>query len=161
MFCKLLIYIACFWQISDTPAFPCRYIYFKRWLKKPIGYSISEHIFVVSSWWLSYRKSVLFDIALVGAPKWAWSKNFECLSVNHGFINKTILPNSLWYFTKWWTNTFSAEHFVTLEVVLSNTQYNQIRIWVPGVVSIKRFTEKKKPKWPYWTFVHVVPTLHV
>ena len=46
-----------FLQITDTPTFPYRYIYIKRWLRVN-QYSISEYRFFVSSWCLSYSKSV-------------------------------------------------------------------------------------------------------
>ena len=72
-----------------------------------IMYSISEYKFFVSSWCLSYRKSIWLDIALVGAPRWAGSKDSEFQSFKHGFFQKTFLPNSSRYFTGRWTNIFS------------------------------------------------------
>ena len=109
MFCKLLIYLlffVFFLQITDTPTFPYRYIYIKRWLRVN-QYSISEYRFFVSSWCLSYSKSVWLDIVLVGTRRWAGSKDSESHSFNHGFLKKTFLPNSFRSFTKRWPDTFS------------------------------------------------------
>ena len=139
MFCKLLICLLFFLQISENPTFPYRYIYIKRWLRVNQVFNIRVHIFCILL--VSVLQEVdWFDIALVGAPRWAGSKDSESHTLSTMSSEIKIFCLTALDLSSNDEQTVSlAEHwprFITLERVPSDSQPKSLTKMSPFLIQI-------------------------